>query len=113
MTNIAATMSKFEAPPFASIFEYKGNQHRVTGFLKYEIRKYVHYDVLPMPHYHPLVHCNREEATYVTGSGIRGCMARVDKVKFIKMVDWDETTINDEYDYDYYQENFVETRYKR
>ena len=108
MTNIAATMTKFEAPPFAGIVEYKGNQHRVTGFLKYEIRKYVHYDVLPMPHYHPFVHCNREEAIYVMGNGMR---ARVDKVKFIKMVDWDETTINDE-SVDY-QVNFVGTRCRR
>ena len=80
MTNIAATMSKFEAPPFAGIVEYKGNQYIVTGFMKYVLRQYVHYDVLPMPHYHPFVHCNREEAIYVMGNGMR---ARVDKVKFI------------------------------
>lgn len=108
MTNIAATMSKFEAPPFAGIVEYKENQYIVTGFLKYFIRQYVHYDVLPMPHYHPFVHCNREEAIYVMGNGMR---ARVDKVKFIKMADWDETTINDEYDY--YQRHFVSALYRR
>lgn len=35
-----------------------------------------------------LVHCVREVATHVSGSGICGCIAPIDKIKVTGMVNW-------------------------
>lgn len=44
---------------------------------------------------HVMIWCHKHEATHVTGSGVAGCMLRIEEVAVVGRVEWSEDQIRD------------------
>jgi hypothetical protein len=75
-------------PDIGDLFEYDGHTFRVSGWLKPAARRLASRDV--GPDRCPLVFCARDEAVYLSGSGVCGVIVRVTDVEVTGRVDWSE-----------------------
>jgi hypothetical protein len=65
---------------------YDGHFYVVSGWIKLALRRLASRNV--GPDNCPLVFCSREEAVYVTGSGVCGVIVRVTDVEIVGRVEW-------------------------
>lgn len=104
-------MSESIVPDIGDLFTYDGRGYRVTGWLKRMARpeppawdRSPHKDRLDDilyesqqrlgPDRERLMFCVREEAEYVGGAGVAGCIARVADVVVTGRVDWSEKELD-------------------
>jgi hypothetical protein len=99
-------MREDPAPEIGATFTYRGRRYRVTGWLKpmppkvepaaherHFLRDLIDdllYDAQQEvgPDRCKVVFCTREEAVYVSGAGVAGCLARISDIQVTGMVDW-------------------------
>jgi hypothetical protein len=94
------------APEIGALFHYRGNHYRVSAWLKTmpppaepawhdrNVMRDLLDDLLYTtqqevgPDRCRVVFCPREEAVYVSGVGVAGCIARMADIEVTGMVDW-------------------------
>jgi hypothetical protein len=73
-------------PDIGDTFPHDGHKFRVSGWLKPAPRRPLSRNV--GPDHCPLMFCARDEAVYVSGSGVCGVIVRVADVEVIGRVNW-------------------------
>lgn len=86
------------APAFGAIFVHEGRRYRVKGFMKpatppqdpdsleailFETAREFTEDQVR------LERCPRNEAVYVSGAGVAGCIVKITDIEVVGMVPWD------------------------
>jgi len=94
--------NKFKAPDVGVVFEYNGNRYRVNSWLKkIDIPQSEHwidkilFESVYQRNSKKFVWCSREEAMYVSGSGVCGCLVSLDKIKIVGKVTWTKKILTD------------------
>ena len=102
-------MSRYRfVPDVGTLFEYKSGKYRLTSWLKERTSpisgdwlESVIYDAQQRvgPDHKKLVFCRREEATYVSGVGVTGCIAPIEEIRVTGNIldhGWTREMVDDE-----------------
>ena len=99
------TLPAIRIPDIGEIFVKDEHHYRVTGWMRRAEETPAYYTLLGWliastsqwvgPDRCRLINCRREDAQYVSGYGICGCIARVRDVTIIGRVPWPEHVIEE------------------